>query len=113
MVLRFTALAAGIDPRGGLGMSLALWAAAEGRPVLEDDAGASEIEYRGQIIVVWQEVGLWLAILKPADRIAWFRRSVPPGFYQDEVIENAKQTIDDGLRCDVSDVYMTPGAERT
>ena len=58
------------------------------------DAGESEFEYRGQTIVVWQEAGLWLAILKAADGIAWSHWSVPPGFYRDEVIENAKQAID-------------------
>jgi hypothetical protein len=61
------------------------------------EAGETTIEYRGQTVIVWQEAGLWLAILKPANGLNWSRRSAPPGFYQHEVIENAKQAIDDEL----------------
>ena len=57
----------------------------------------STLAYRGQAIVMWQEAGMWLAILRPINGLTWPRRSVPPGFYQQEVIENARQAIDDEL----------------
>ena len=76
-------------------------------------AGESEFKCRGQTNVVWPEAGLWLALLKAADGIAWSRWSVPPGSDRDEVIENAKQTIDDGHRCNASTTHMKSGAAQS